>query len=343
VRSLAINWLIPEPFPGAGGDTGIFRIIRYLAEFGHRCRVHVVPYNLMNDYSTEQIREYIFKHFGPTTAQYYRWTGSVADADCTFATFWPTVENLLELPNGGRRYYLVQDFEPSFYPHEPQHYARAENTYRAALHCITLGPWLAKLLRERYQATADHYDFAVDTNIYWPRPGLRTANRRVCFYARPATPRRAYAMGVSALEQVKKRLPDVEISFFGATGLDPAPPFVFSQCGILSPTELAILFSQSDVGVVFSLTNPSFVPLEMMACRCAVVEVASERCEGVFNHGHDSWLVEPNAQSAAAGIIELLENKALRETLIENAWQRTRTMSWQKSVRQIEAILLQDL
>ena len=58
--------------------------------------------------------------------------------------FWPTVENLLTLPNGGRRYYLVQDYEPSFYPDEAGHYARAENTYRAGLHCITLGPWLAE-------------------------------------------------------------------------------------------------------------------------------------------------------------------------------------------------------
>src|SRR4030095_13855375 len=146
---LVINWLVPEPFPGAGGDTGLFRIIRYLAEFGHECRVYVVAYNLMTTYSTEQVRAYIDKHFGPTPAEYHRWAGSVEEADATFATFWPTVENVLALPNGGRRYYLVQDFEPSFYPHEPHHYERAENTYRAGLHCITLGPWLAKLLRER--------------------------------------------------------------------------------------------------------------------------------------------------------------------------------------------------
>ena len=145
----------------------------------------------MNDYSTEQVREYVHRHFGPTPAHYHRFAGSVGDADASFATFWPTVENLLVLPNGGRRYYLVQDFEPSFYPQEPNHYERAENTYRAGLHCITLGPWLAKLLRARYQATADYFDFAVDTSVYYPRPVTHDPRRRVCFYARPATPRRA--------------------------------------------------------------------------------------------------------------------------------------------------------
>jgi hypothetical protein len=40
---------------------------------------------------------------------------------------------------------------------------------RAGFHCVTLGPWLAKLLREQYGATADHFDFAVDRRIYSPR------------------------------------------------------------------------------------------------------------------------------------------------------------------------------
>ncbi|MDQ6939748.1 MAG: hypothetical protein M3119_06275 [Verrucomicrobiota bacterium] len=85
--SLVINWLVPEPFPGAGGDIGLFRIIRHLAEFGHECQVHVVPYDLMNAFSTEQIREYVHEYFGPTPATYHKFDGAVGDADCTFATF----------------------------------------------------------------------------------------------------------------------------------------------------------------------------------------------------------------------------------------------------------------
>jgi glycosyltransferase involved in cell wall biosynthesis len=337
---LVINWLIPEPFPGAGGDTGLFRIIRYLAEFGHECHVYVVPYNLMNDFTTEQIRQYVRKHFGATTARYHRWNGNIGDADATFATFWPTVENLLPLSNGGRRYYLVQDFEPSFYPDDRHNYARAENTYRAGFHCVTLGPWLAKLLRERYQATADHFDFAVDTDIYWPRPALRDAGRRLCFYARPATPRRAYGLGLEALQLVKERLPAVEIVLFGTQDLTPEPPFHFINRGLVSQDDLARLFCSCDVGLVISLTNPSFVSLEMMACRCAVVEIASERFEGVLTHGQNAWLVEPTATEIADGIVELLEDTKLRERIVENAYQRTRTMHWRDSVRQIEAILL---
>ncbi len=342
-NSLKLNWLVPEPFPGAGGDVGIFRVIRELAEFGHDCQVYVVAYQLMKDFTSEQVREYVQKHFGPTQARYFRWEGTVRDADATFATFWPTAENVLALPNGGERYYLVQDFEPSFYPDDPPHYQRAEATYRADFRCVTLGPWLAKLLRESYGAKADHFDFAVNTETYWPRPAMKRAQQRICFYARPTTPRRAYDLGLEALRLLRASLPDVEIHFFGAEELDPAPDFPVINRGKLEQEELADLFSSCDVGVVFSLTNPSFVPLEMMACGCAVIEIASERWEGVLTHGENAWLVEPTAAAVASGLEELLTNDELRARLIENGLAHTKSMSWRDSARQIERVLLRDL
>jgi glycosyltransferase involved in cell wall biosynthesis len=340
---LTINWLVPEPFPGAGGDVGLFRLIRYLAEFGHHCRVYVVPYNLMNDYSTEEIRAYIGKHFGPTAACYEKWCGSVAEADGTVATFWPTVENVLTLPNGGRRFYLVQDFEPSFYPDEPEHAERAEQTYRAGFHCLTLGRWLAKLLRARYGARADYFDFAVDPEVYWPRLGPRTATRRVCFYARSATPRRGYEVGIEALRLVKSHLPNLEIVLYGTADPQPRPLFPFVDLGLLQPEELATLFSGCEAGLVLSLSNPSFVPLEMMACRCAVVEIASERMDGIATHGKDAWLVEPSSAAIAEGLIRLLTDDTLRTRLIENAHARARSLDWRHSARQIEAVFLREL
>jgi glycosyltransferase involved in cell wall biosynthesis len=336
---LVINWLVPEPFAGAGGDIGIFRIIRYLAEFGHECQVYVVPYNFMNEHTTEQIRQHVHQHFGPTTAQYHRWSGRVGEADCTFATFWRTVEHLLPLPNGGKRYYLVQDFEPYFYP-IGTHQLLAEETYCAGLHCITLGRWLTRLLREKFGARSDYFDFAVDTNVYWPRPNLREPRRRVCFYARPSTPRRVYEIGLEALRLVHARLPEVEIVFFGAGELTPPPDFPHVNRGLISADELGTLFSSSDVGLVCSLTNPSFVPLEMIACRCGVVEIASERFEDVLKHGSNAWLVQPSARAMADGILRLLDDEPLRTQLVENGYERALTMNWRHSARQVEAVLL---
>ncbi|CAN5810595.1 N/A [soil metagenome] len=339
-RRLTINWVVPEPSPGAGGDTGLFRIARYLAEFGHLCRVYVVSWGRLEGYSTEQIRAYMRQHFGATRAEYFMWNETVADADATVATFWPTAELVAKLPNGGRRFYMVQDYEPSFYPGDEFHTNRAENTYRLGFHCITLGPWLAQLLREQFRATASYFDFAVEREIYRPRPAARAGKQRVCFYARPATPRRAYALGVEALRLVKEEQPKVEIVLFGAEDLTPVPPFEFVQRGLLKPEELAQLFSSSTVGLVLSLSNPSFVPLEMMACRCAVVEIASERWEGVLTHGENAWLAEPNAPALAEAMLRLLRDSELREKIAENGLRHAQTLHWRDSARQVEAVLL---
>ncbi|MFL6537452.1 MAG: glycosyltransferase family 4 protein [Chthoniobacterales bacterium] len=340
-RRLRINMLVPEPHPGAGGDIGLFRIADYLAEFGHDVWVYVVSYISMNDYTTEQVRDYMREHFPRTRAIYHKWSGSARAADCTLATFWPTVANVVALPNSGKRFYIVQDFEPSFYPDVPVNYRGAEETYRAGLHCITLGRWLARLLREQYGATTNYFDFAVDPEIY--RPQRRTdQQRRVCFYARPSTPRRAYATGIEALRLVKAQVPEVDVSLFGSGKLEPEPPFPYTNRGKISEHDLAQLFSNSDVGLVLSLSNPSFVPLEMLACRCAVVEIASERFEEILTHDVDSWLVEPTANAIADGVVKLLTDSALRERLAEAGYERARKMSWRKSVQQIEEVLLRE-
>jgi hypothetical protein len=77
----------------------------------------------------------------------------------------------------------------------------------------------------------------------------------------------------------------------------------------------------------------------MMACRCAMVEIASERFEGVLRHGRDAWLAEPTAVAIVEGICGLLDNATFRKHIIKQAYQRTRRMDWRDSARQIEAVL----
>ena len=335
---LVLNWVVTEPFRGSGGHLGVFRMIKHLVDFGHECHVYIVPVETMHNYSAEQLQRFVDQQILPTGAHFHRWTGRVQNADATVATYWATVHHVLSLPNPGRRYYLVQDFEPYFYPMGSD-YVRAELTYRQGFHCLTLGPWLAKLMREQYGAEADHFDFAVDTDIYWPQPHAKPSWPRVAFYARPSTARRAYEIGVEALALVKQRYPEVEILFFGANDV-PTPTFPVNNLGVRNPYELVSLYSSCDVGLVLSLTNPSFVPFEMMACKCAVVDVRSERVEGLLADRENALLAEPTPESLAAAVLELLWDKELRAALVERAYEQVRTRSWQASARQLERVLL---
>ena len=337
---LVLNWLVSEPMRGSGGHTGIFRMVRYLTEFGHECHIYILPVIHMHDFSAQELQHFVDVNFMVTGAQFHRWTGKVQDADATFATYWKTVRELDNLPNAGRRYYFVQDFEPFFYPIGTE-YLQAENTYRRGLHCLTLGPWLADLMRTRYHAQADHFDFAVNTDIYYPRNRERQGPQRVAFYARPSTPRRAYEIGLDALRIVKSQMPNVEIVMYGADSLDPAPPFAYTNVGILNDYELAALYSSCDVGLSLSTTNPSLVPFEMMACRCPVVDLHNEQMKSLVTDGETALLADPMPESLAQAVVRLLQDPALRARIVEQGYEYVSSRSWRDSARQVEAVLLQ--
>jgi glycosyltransferase involved in cell wall biosynthesis len=335
---LTIHWLVSEPFAGSGGHTTIFRMIRHLVEFGHVCHIHMLPVNFMHGYTPAQIKGYVDEQFMRTGAVFHLWDGSIGPADATVATFWRTVPLLQRLPLPGRAYYLVQDYEPYFYPMGSE-YIQAENTYRSGLHCLTVGPWLSELLHRQYGAEADPFDFGVDMNIYHPAPGLRAGHLRIAFYARPSTPRRAYELGIEALAIVKQRLPSAEIVLYGAENVPP-PPFAFTNAGLLNPWELAKLFASCDIGLVLSTTNLSLMPLEMMACRCAVVDLASERVEWLLEDGVNCRLAAPEAQAIADAILDLAWHPEARAEIVETAFKLAQAMKWQRAGRQLEAVLL---
>jgi O-antigen biosynthesis protein len=336
---LVVNWMLSEPLKGSGGYTNIFRMIKLLVEFGHECHIYICPWQVMVHFSDSQMKEFVDRYFFPTGAFFHRWNGEVQDADASFATTWDSAYRLLDLPNTGCKYYFVQDFEPYFFPVGSQ-YIQAENTYRFGYHCITLGKWLSRLMKEHYKGQADYFDFALDHKIFFPRGESNQTHPRIAFYTRPSTPRRAYPLGVEALQIVKNRCPEAEIVFYGAEDLEFLPSFSFTNMGILPEQKLAELYSSCHIGLVFSLTNPSLVDLEMMACRCAVVDIKSERVEGLLSHEDNALLADPNPEAIAAAILRLLNDDELYRRIVSQAFQQVQNLSWKQSAKQVESVLL---
>lgn len=343
---LVLNWIFPEPIPGSGGHTDIIRMINLLSSFGHQNNAYVVPGRDLWYQSELEIRQYLQREFGELRAQVFKWKGGpMVESDAVVLTHWTTAYMIDEVDNTSQIFYFVQDWEPFFFPMGTE-YLRAEQTYKMGFSCITLGSWLTERLTDWYEADADYFDFAVDHEIYYPRPVTKSEQPRICFYARPSTPRRLFPLGVEALQLVHEKRPDVEIVFYGVSDAElrrRRVPFPHTNLGILSEEELAELFSASDIGIVLSSTNCSLVPPEMMACKCAVIDLNRDTVKGVLEHRENAMLAEPTPEGIAETTLELLEDKALREELVDKAYQQVQQRSWSKSARKVESILYQKL
>ena len=137
------------------------------------------------------------------------WTG----ADVVVATGWETVARALMLPGCAARAYLVQDYEPDFFPASAEA-QWAEQSYAQGLFHSPPGPWLAELLRERFGARADGFELGVDHGVY--RPIDVRAPDRSPFLLAPRHPAPRGAAGLLlALAELHRRRRDLRIVLFG--------------------------------------------------------------------------------------------------------------------------------
>src|SRR5690606_28754726 len=126
------------------------------------------------------------------------------DSDVIIATGWETAYPVFNLKTRAHKFYFVQDFEPLFYGYGSKAIL-AENTYKMGFYGITAGRWLTKKVSE-YGMEADYFNFGADLDIYRPAVSEKIKKqKKVVFYARPVTERRAFELGVITLEIFHKK------------------------------------------------------------------------------------------------------------------------------------------
>jgi len=250
------------------------------------------------------------------------------------ATGWQTVHRVLMLSGCSGRAYLVQDHEPEFYGASAER-LWAEETYGLGLHAVCASEWLAEVVRRRYGATASSFDLGVDHSVYRPLP-VHRRDDLVLFYCRAVTPRRAVPLGLLALEELHGRRPSVEIALFGDLS-SVCAGFPYRDLGVLPPPALAHAYASATVGLVLSLTNPSLVPTEMLACGLPVVDVASESMVRTFGRSDAISLAPPQPLAIAETIEALLDNLELRASRARAGFELVEGRTWDAAARQVQS------
>ena len=240
----------------------------------------------------------------------------VPDADAAIATLWTTAYQVARHPGARRKFYLVQDFEPMFYP-AGTIYALAEESYRLGLYGICNTENLALIYRS-YGGTAMHFTPAVDTEVFHASGRVEHGPETpltLFVYARPGHWRNCWEMAEVALDELKRRLGDrVRILAAGSWSMpDPGDSLpTTAHLGLLDYADTGELYRHCDMGLALTVSeHPSYLPLELMACGAAVV---------AFDNPAGSWLLRDGdncllAPRTVDGLVDRLEAMAVNPTL----------------------------
>lgn len=338
---LKINWLIsPVGGKGSGGLTNIFRTIFQLETWGHQHRVYVLG---RTGNSAEVETELARKYYFPIRSRLEIFSGKTADSDALIATDWSSAYTARGLANTARKFYFVQDLEYLFHP-EGSFSEFAKETYRWGFHGITLGNWIAQVLHSQFGMECGPFGFSYDREIYSTHGDRRfpDGKRRVLFYARPATERRGFELGLLALSLVARQMPDVEFVLVGYSPTSMRLPFPAYVPGILAPLDLAALYRSCTVALVLSHTNVSLLPLELMACGCPVVSNTGPNVEWLLKE-ETTQLAAPTPWALADAILLMLQDENLRARKVEAGLSFAKRTDWISSIKTIESELYRGL
>src|SRR5579885_3609512 len=289
----------------------------------------------VSDYYRELIRE----HFPAIAADIYPPPHNLdrISGDAVIATDHLSAYPARAVTRVQRRFYFLQDYEPAFHP---AGYAAllAEQTYSFGFDALSNGAWLHELA-QRHGMWSVKWEQAADPEHYFVDSSEPRQPGHIAFYARAETPRRAVELGYLGFELLAREGLDFHVDLFGGERPPVSLPFSFTYHGILSAAELGRLYRRSSIGMVFSATNYSIIPREMMACGLPVVELNSESSRLSFPDGV-AELVDPTPESVAGHLRTLLLDGMRRRQLADRALEFLKDFSWEKSAREIERALL---
>lgn len=320
-----INWFIPDiDSPFYGGINTAFRIADYLA------RHHGVENRMITlGQDVRFIRSALAASFPALADSPIIPIGGnfqsldVPEADAAIATLWVTAFALAQAQNQKRKFYLVQDFEPMFYP-AGTNYALTEETYRLGLYAICNTHNLKKIYTEDYGGKAMSFMPAVDDSIFHARGRVEADDDEpvtIFVYARPGHWRNCWEMAAPALEKVKATLGNrVRIVTAGAWATGSGAQYDIKPLGLMPYRMTGEQYRRTDVGLALTVSkHPSYLPLELMSCGAPVVAFDNSWGHWILEDGENSLLCMRTIDDMADQLIRLASDTELRRHLQKNA------------------------
>lgn len=323
VRS--VNWYVPDiDSPFYGGINTALRIADLLAR-RHGVRNRFVVWGSPPDDFVRSALAAAFPSLADAEIAFHDGSEaslrSVPGADVAVATLWVTAYAVAHAHDVRRKFYLVQDYEPVFYPASTL-YALTEETYRLGLYGLCNTENLRDIYADEYGGTAWSFTPAVDRAVFHAEGRAERGPDdpvTVFVYGRPGHWRNCWELASAALREVKHRLgPRVRIVAAGSrhVGFDPD----IRHLGLLDYRATGPLYRRCDVGLALQVSkHPSYLPLELMACGVPVVAFDNPYGHWVLHDGENSRLAMRTAGAIADQLERLVVDAEERRRLAAGA------------------------
>ncbi|TXN28244.1 glycosyltransferase [Lacisediminihabitans profunda] len=315
-----VNWFVPDiDMPFFGGLNTAFRLADKLAR-DHGVANRFVMMAARNEAYVAGALAAAFPGLAGSELFFYDGSdgeiATIPPADAAVATLWLTAAHVAKAPGVKRKFYLMQDYEPGFYPASTM-FAMAEESYRLGLYGICNTVSMHKIYTESYEGEAMYFTPAVDQSIY------NAVDRRekgddepvtIFAYARDHF-RNCWELVFAALSEIKRIHGDgVRIVAAGARYLPESADFI--DMGLLDYRATGALYRETDIGVTMQISrHPSYLPLELMSSGVAMVAPDSHWFRWLFRGGKNSVLTRRTYDDLVNNIDLLIRDKDLRQSV----------------------------
>lgn len=327
-------WFVPDwSNVWGGGHYTLFRFANHFAKSGTRNIIYI--YDNKRHSTPLQLQEDLQRALAPCRIEVIVDPKELPECSAAIATTWQSAFHVKAFPFAAKKFYFMQDYECLFYAFGSAS-MQANATYSFGFEGVTGGGWL----KGRYEAhggTALAYRFAADQTIFYPSNETGKVNskvRRLFFYGRPSTERRCFELGIASLKLIAEKFPDIEIIIAGLD-LQSAPPFKATLLGNMSLEDTGKLYRTCDIGLAFSATNLSYLPVELMASGVPVLSNNGPQVEWHCKHDENSYLVDPVPEAVLEGFTNLYNSEDLRQRLVDGGLSTMAPLTWDDQMTKI--------
>lgn len=345
-----VNWFLPDiDSPFYGGYNTALRIADQLART-HGVENRFVVWSSPNEAFFRSALAAAFPALAGAPIVFHDASRAALDqvpaCDVAIATLWATAYSVAQFPHAKRRAYLIQDYEPMFYPAGTL-YALAEESYRLGLYGLCNTQHMLDIYRDKYGGSGEFFMPAVDSSVFYA-DGSRNERTTddvatVFLYARPGHFRNCWELASLALEELKARLGDkVRIITAGSWSRPGGLTSSVEHLGLLDYRETGNVYRRCDIGIALTVSeHPSYLPLEFMACGVPVVAFDNPAGYWLLRDGENSLLTRRSAESLTNALERLVRDPELGRQLARQGLQDIAEGhgSWEKALAGIYGYL----